>query len=207
MPHRITVLAAILIALGSGLLAIAPSPRALADSPNGYCSTVKIIGVRGSGEAYHDGYGGFGPEMSGLMADIWNPLAESGVDVSATAVPYPAYDFLGALLSGAYLGDAFKNLFDSMSAGVDDLFQLVDSEEHRRRRAVGRSRLQPVVACRRTRTRIRAMVHGDAGHGGSAETRVPGRVAGPASPDGWTGVAGPRFSAGWNVYTGVFDHP
>jgi hypothetical protein len=23
---------------------------------------------------------------------------------------------------------------------------------------------------------------------------------------GWTGVAGPRFSTGWNVYTGVFDH-
>jgi hypothetical protein len=67
MPRRIALFAAVLITVGSGVIAIVgPAPEVRADSPNGYCSTVKIIGVRGSGEAYNDGWGGFGPEMGTL---------------------------------------------------------------------------------------------------------------------------------------------
>lgn len=54
MPRSLAVLTALLLTVGTVVLAIVPSQKARADSPNGYCHAVKVYGARGSGESYTD---------------------------------------------------------------------------------------------------------------------------------------------------------
>jgi hypothetical protein len=131
MPRRLAVLTALLITLGTCVLATVPSPRARADSPNGYCHAVKVYGARGSGESYTDSEAGMGPEMYGLYQKIVQSLP--GVDVVGSGVPYPAtpfteYESEAITNPGLAILDTVNALNASIAQGVDDLFELVDSE-------------------------------------------------------------------------------
>jgi hypothetical protein len=118
------VVALSVVALALGVVVAVPASRAAADT---YCSPVKVLGVRGSGEIYDNSNLGMGPELYGLYQQVVQNLPD--YKVTGTGINYPAYgNFLADLVYRVPLDTIYGKLNASINAGVGLLQQQVSIE-------------------------------------------------------------------------------
>ncbi len=99
----LSVLAVLLLAVGTSMIGVTRS-RADPGGPFGGCTSVKVVGIRGSGEDFGDSDLGMGPELYTLYQQVVQSLP--GIQVSGSglyyaAVPWTSLDLFASIGTGA----------------------------------------------------------------------------------------------------------
>lgn len=91
------------------------------------CSSVKMIGLRGSGESFDPAYLGMGPTLYTVYQQVKTTASGTG-GFTADGVDYPAYDFIAALQAGEDPATVLAAFQQSIVKGFVSLSLYVSNE-------------------------------------------------------------------------------